>query len=295
MRRFLLLAIVAVLTMASSFQLANAGEAQLKVTVTGSTDCKPPVWPAGSANHVVLKLRVAADGSVLQGEIASSSGQPSLDHAALEAFSHCRFVTDPNQKEPKFILYTWPTPQTPTPGNAWEPQDLRDAESRGDWETAVKLLRPLAEGGNADAQNSLGIAFEIGRGVPLDYSEAAKWLRKSAEQGAADGQCNFANLYRRGRGVPKNVAEALKWLQKSAAQRFLGAFLNLGHMYRDGDGVPADSVQAYMWYRLASNSATTPETLFTRQSADKYMAGLASKMTTAQVAEAERRARDWKP
>jgi TPR repeat protein len=87
----------------------------------------------------------------------------------------------------------------------------------------------------------------------------------------------------------------LKWLHKSAAQGFFGAFFNLGHMYRDGNGVPADAVQAYMWYRLTSNAATTPQALFTRQSADKYMADLASKMTPAQIAEAERRARDWKP
>jgi TPR repeat protein len=181
----------------------------------------------------------------------------------------------------------------PVAAGPWE--DEKEAERRGDWVTAVTLLRPLAEGGDAAAQNSLGVAFEIGRGVPVDYAEAAKWLRKSAEQGRAESQCNFANLYRRGVGVPKDYAEALKWLHKSAAQGFLGAFFNLGHMYRDGSGVPADSVQAYMWYRLTSNAATAPESRFVQQSANQYIAALASKMTAAQIAEAERRARDWKP
>jgi|SRR5579859_7539621 len=181
------------------------------------------------------------------------------------------------------------------PVAAGQMEDELDAESRGDWATAIKLLRPLAEGGNAVAQGHLGVFYEIGRGVPVDYAEAAKWVRKSAEQGDAESQSNLANLYRLGRGVPFSEVEGLKWLQKSAAQGFYGAFLNLGHVYLHGNGVPIDFVQAYMWYRLASNSARTPQSLYVRQKADSYLADLTSKMTPEQVAEAERRAQDWKP
>ncbi|MTJ81856.1 MAG: sel1 repeat family protein [Telmatospirillum sp.] len=179
------------------------------------------------------------------------------------------------------------------PVAAGQLEDERDAESRSDWATALKLLRPLAEEGNAVAQGQLGLFYEEGRGVPVDYSEAAKWLRKSADQGNAISQTNLANLYGLGRGVPLDYAESLKWLRKSATQRFYGAFVNLGHVYRHGDGVQIDFVQAYMWYRLASDSATTHVSV--RQTADRYLAYLGSKMTREQIAEAERRARDWKP
>lgn len=293
MERFLLLAIFAVITAIPGFQVARADEAaQLKVTVTGSTDCKAPVWPADNSSHVVLKLLVAADGSVLKGDIATSSGQPNLDRLALEAYSHCHFGTNPIQKEPTFIFYTFPSQEKRPSGAAWLPEDIWNAETRGDWSMVVKLLRPLAEGGDAKAQSSLGVEYEIGRGVPVDYAEALKWLQKAADQGNAEAQVNLAGMYRLGRGVPQSDAEGLKWLLKSAAQRNPGAFINLGHVYRNGNGVPVDLVQAYMWYRLASDAATHPSA---RQAADQQLANLASKITPQQIAEAERRARDWKP
>ncbi|MDR3435089.1 hypothetical protein [Telmatospirillum sp.] len=62
------------------------------------------------------------------------------------------------------------------PVAAGQLEDAKDAESRGDWATAIKLLRPLAEEGNPVAQGHLGMFYEIGRGVPVDFVEALKWL-----------------------------------------------------------------------------------------------------------------------
>ena len=47
------------------------------------------------------------------------------------------------------------------------------AYEAGDFETALKELRPLAEQGNAWAQNTLGRMYIIGEGVLQDYSVAA--------------------------------------------------------------------------------------------------------------------------
>jgi TPR repeat protein len=63
-----------------------------------------------------------------------------------------------------------------TPVAAGQLEDEEAAENRGDWATAIKLLRPLAEGGDAAAQCELGLFYEIGRGVLVDYAEAAKWI-----------------------------------------------------------------------------------------------------------------------
>jgi TPR repeat protein len=57
---------------------------------------------------------------------------------------------------------------------AWEASDAND---RGDYATALKITRPLAESGVAWAQSSLGYSFASGRGVVQDYAEAAKWFR----------------------------------------------------------------------------------------------------------------------
>src|SRR5215831_15754248 len=67
-------------------------------------------------------------------------------------------------------------------------EDAKAAFVRGDVATALRLLRPLADQGNADAQRALAILFITGRGVPRDDAEAVKWLRKAAAQGDAIAQ-----------------------------------------------------------------------------------------------------------
>ena len=58
-----------------------------------------------------------------------------------------------------------------------------DAYNRGDYATALKKWRPLAERGDASAQAALGAFYENGKGVPQDYAKAVKWYRLAAEQG----------------------------------------------------------------------------------------------------------------
>lgn len=62
------------------------------------------------------------------------------------------------------------------------------AHERGDYATALRLWRPLAEQGDALIQNLLGNMYRAGEGVPQDYAKAARWHRKAAEQGDDNGQ-----------------------------------------------------------------------------------------------------------
>ena len=62
------------------------------------------------------------------------------------------------------------------PGLAGPLEDADAAYKRGDHATALRLLRPLAELGDASAQFNLGVMYKIGEGVPQDYVEAHKWL-----------------------------------------------------------------------------------------------------------------------
>ncbi len=55
--------------------------------------------------------------------------------------------------------------------------------SQEDFAEAFQLCKPLAEQGDADAQNRVGWMYSKGKGVPQDYAEALKWLRLAAEQG----------------------------------------------------------------------------------------------------------------
>ena len=50
-----------------------------------------------------------------------------------------------------------------------------EAYYKGDYATALKEWKLLAEGGYIDAQYNLGIMYDNGKGVPQDYQEAVKW------------------------------------------------------------------------------------------------------------------------
>ena len=114
-------------------------------------------------------------------------------------------------------------------------------------------LRLAAEQGNADAQYSLGVMYDDGRGVPQDGAEAVKWYRLAAEQGYSLAQFNLGVMYAHGsRGVPQDGAEAVKWYRLAAEQGRASAQHNLGLMYQDGRGVPQDGAEAVKWYRLAA-------------------------------------------
>ena len=67
-------------------------------------------------------------------------------------------------------------------------EDAVDAHARGDYAKALRLIRPLANDGDASAQFNLGLMYTTGQGVQQDNAAAALWFRKAAEQGYAPAQ-----------------------------------------------------------------------------------------------------------
>ena len=117
-------------------------------------------------------------------------------------------------------------------------EDGLTAYNKSDYKTALRLWRPLADQGIADAQYNLGLMYDIGRGVPQDYAQAVKWYRLAADQGNASAQSNLGLMYDKGRGVPQDDAQAVKWYRLAADQGRASAQVNLGLMYQNGQGVP---------------------------------------------------------
>ena len=56
------------------------------------------------------------------------------------------------------------------------------AYQRGDYATALREFRPLAEQGDAKVQGLLGNMYFFGRGVPQDDAEAARWYARDADR-----------------------------------------------------------------------------------------------------------------
>ncbi len=108
------------------------------------------------------------------------------------------------------------------------------ALERGDYATALKEFRPLAEQGHAAAQNSLGVMYEYGDGVPKDYAEAIKWYRIAAEQSYVAAQNNLGVMYQYGMGVQQDYVEAVKWFRRAADQGLATAQRNLSGKPRIG-------------------------------------------------------------
>ncbi len=67
---------------------------------------------------------------------------------------------------------------------------------------------------------------------------------------------------------------------------------NLGVMYQNGQGVTQDYVQAHMWYNLAASRMPAGDE---RDGAVKNRDLVEKRMAPAQVAEAQKLARKWKP
>src|SRR5579872_2971785 len=86
-------------------------------------------------------------------------------------------------------------------------QDVQSALQRKDYATALRLVRPLAQGGDPTAQSMLGTMYALGLGVARSETEAVNWFRKAAEKGQPVAQENLGVAYMSGQGVQKNYAE----------------------------------------------------------------------------------------
>jgi len=158
------------------------------------------------------------------------------------------------------------------------------ADKRGDYATALREYRGVAEQGDFFAQTLLGIMYYEGKGVPQNYGTAVRWYTLAAKQGYMRAQSNLGAMYETGRGVPKNYKTALRWQTLAAEQGLSGAQHNLGLMYFRGYGVIKDYVYAYMWWNIAASSGN--------RGASKNRDIVAKQMTPSQLEKAQDLARE---
>ena len=171
----------------------------------------------------------------------------------------------------------------PVSAGTW--QDAEAAYRSGDYRTAAKLYRVLAEQGLPKAQYAMGQCYYYAAGVPKDYAEAAKWFSNAAAQGFGSAQFALGVMYYKGEGVQQDSAEALRLFREAAAQEVADAQNNLGVIYVEGRSVPQDFVTAYAWFSLAAAQGNALAK-HNRDSVEKDM-------TPAQVTAAQKLVREW--
>jgi uncharacterized protein len=170
----------------------------------------------------------------------------------------------------------------------------------GDTANAIAIILPLAQKGDAMAQNALGVLYlgkeDGGHNPNPSFPAALKWLSKAAAQRFAPAEGNLGNLYASGHGVPKNAEKAVRWYQlatghgdvegqynlarayqlgagvtknptkaeelytQSIGRGYLKSFHNLGVMHLIGDGIPKNLVEAQRLFQLASDKGHAPST-----------------------------------
>lgn len=91
-----------------------------------------------------------------------------------------------------------------------------DAYQSGDFKTAMTEWLPLAEEGDATAQNSVGALYDHGLGVDESDAEAALWYQRAADQNLALAMRNLGGMYAGGYGVPFDKDQAEYWYGKAA-------------------------------------------------------------------------------
>lgn len=152
---------------------------------------------------------------------------------------------------------------------------------------AMKWARLSADQGNVPGQDYLALMLHHGWGAPKDDVEAIKWARLSAEKGDAQGEGLLALILAEQPTAPKDDVEAAKWARLSAEQDHNGGQFVLGAMYSMGrGGLPRDYIEADKWYILSGR--TNPAVANTRKP-------LEALMSKEDIAEANRRADEWKP
>ena len=176
---------------------------------------------------------------------------------------------------------------------------------------AMKWFRLAADQGLLVAQNNLADTYVLGIGVPQDLGEAFKWYRLAADQNSSYAENVLGVAYEHGLYVTQDYAEAFRWYRRAANKIYErpgdtwihSPQYNIGAMYASGHGAAQDYVQALMWFILAVAFGDTKSpgplgiklvdtSKFTAlEQRDKLMA----LMTSAQIAEAEKLAREWGP
>jgi len=123
------------------------------------------------------------------------------------------------------------------------------------------------------------------------YQKAFELIKPFAERGFTPAQVYLGFMYNNGQGVAKDHTEAAKWYRKAAMLRLTNAQNLLGTMYAQGQGVSKDYVQAYKWFSLVASYSQGRE----HDEAVRNRNVIKKMMTPAQVAEAQKLVRKWKP
>jgi TPR repeat protein len=161
------------------------------------------------------------------------------------------------------------------------------AHRNGDSETALVMLKELANSGHIGAQTHLGTLYEFGRVVTKDEKKAFEWYREAAGNGGIVAQHKLARLYEDGIGVDQDLRAARLWYTNSALAaeaeglKRAAAFsqYRLALLFMTDKGGEKDMARAFALAQLASKNG--------HDTAPALAADVQAKLSAAELQEAE--------
>lgn len=88
----------------------------------------------------------------------------------------------------------------------------------GDYQRAFQLWLPMAEAGNSEAQNRIGMLYYLGLGVEQDFTRASEWYMRAAKAGHPGAQRDLGLMYESGRLGRRDFEKAYMWLYAAYQQ-----------------------------------------------------------------------------
>ncbi|WP_288107418.1 tetratricopeptide repeat protein [Limnobacter sp.] len=171
--------------------------------------------------------------------------------------------------------------QSVPPGGVTKVQPIitPDALKGGQSTPPLAGFERAAEGGDANAQYQMGMAYLQGDVVKKDLAQAAQWFAMAADQGEDRAQVRLGYLLEFGRGVKRNAAASAQLYEQSALQGNTEAQARYAQCLERGSGVKKDLTKAYAFYLLGDRGGN--------EQANKAVKRLALTLTEAQKGKAQ--------
>lgn len=124
-------------------------------------------------------------------------------------------------------------------------------EENKQYPDAIRILQPLATGGERLAQDHLGFCYLLMGRSASSAAQAAYWWQQAAAQHSGYAESMLGELYEQGLGVRKDEAEAFRLYESSASKMTGTGYFHLGRAYEFGIGTPPDRDKAIQNYAKA--------------------------------------------
>jgi hypothetical protein len=106
----------------------------------------------------------------------------------------------------------------------------------------------LADHGDAEACNVIGMMYKQGIGLKQNDEKAFIYFQKAAESGYAKAALNIALMYKYGHGVDQNYTKFIEWLEKAAEMGYEHTEYLLGYSFYKGQGKKQNYQIAFQYF-----------------------------------------------